>query len=233
MISTVVGIDEVGYGALAGPLILASYALSADDRTIAPFGEGYASTTKALSARLEEAGSRLADSKKLSRPQLTKAFDVFLDEERIGMTTIRVWISTPEEIDSRGLRSCWLDGVTALVNAAMADGAQRIVLDGDDLNDLGPVHLAAEIQLCRFIVETKADANYPAVSAASMLAKAQRLLIMAEHHKKHPEYGFDAHDGYGTARHLQAIAEHGPVKGLHRLSYKGVKEHLKGIKNAR
>ena len=39
---------------------------------------------------------------------------------------------------------------------------------------------------------------------------------------KYPEYGFEEHKGYGTKKHMDALKKYGPIKGLHRFSYKPV-----------
>jgi ribonuclease HII len=44
---------------------------------------------------------------------------------------------------------------------------------------------------------------------------------------QYPGYGFAGHKGYGSASHLAAIAELGPSP-IHRLSFRGVREHVKG-----
>ena len=55
------------------------------------------------------------------------------------------------------------------------------------------------------------DALVPAISAASILAKVTRDRLLDELDQRHPAYGFAKHKGYGTAQHLQALAEHGPL----------------------
>jgi ribonuclease HII len=35
----------------------------------------------------------------------------------------------------------------------------------------------------------------------------------------HPAYGFERHAGYGTEAHLSGIDAHGPLPGLHRMSF--------------
>ena len=71
----------------------------------------------------------------------------------------------------------------------------------------------------------KGDALVPAISAASILAKVHRDRWCAEVHTQYPEYGFDAHKGYGTAAHLQALRAHG-ASPLHRRSFAPVAQQL-------
>jgi ribonuclease HII len=65
----------------------------------------------------------------------------------------------------------------------------------------------------------------PAISAASILAKVTRDRLCVEMHLQHPQYGFDAHKGYPTPEHLQALFRHGPSP-IHRRSYAPVKRAL-------
>ena len=62
------------------------------------------------------------------------------------------------------------------------------------------------------------DALVPAISAASILAKVHRDRLCQDLHAQYPVYGFDRHKGYGTAEHLNALAEHGPSPS-HRMSF--------------
>ena len=64
----------------------------------------------------------------------------------------------------------------------------------------------------------KGDATCYSISAASILAKVTRDRIMEEWDQIYPEYGFKAHKGYGTAKHISAIKEYGPCP-LHRKSF--------------
>jgi len=68
----------------------------------------------------------------------------------------------------------------------------------------------------------KGDATVPAISAASILAKTARDAELMRLHERHPEYGFNQHKGYGTALHLERLAEHGPCPE-HRRSFAPVR----------
>lgn len=63
------------------------------------------------------------------------------------------------------------------------------------------------------------DARSQTVAAASILAKVSRDRWMVAVAKKFPDYGFERHKGYGTARHLLAIRKHG-LTPIHRKTFR-------------
>ncbi|MBL8026218.1 MAG: ribonuclease HII [Fibrobacteres bacterium] len=67
----------------------------------------------------------------------------------------------------------------------------------------------------------KGDAKSASVAAASILAKVARDRIMDDYHKKYPQYNFDQHKGYPTAKHYEMIKQYG-ASPIHRLTFKGV-----------
>lgn len=72
------------------------------------------------------------------------------------------------------------------------------------------------------IAMVKGDAQCLNIAAASILAKVSRDHYLEELDKQYPQYGFAKHKGYGTAEHLAAINEFGPIPGVHRKSFKPV-----------
>ena len=64
----------------------------------------------------------------------------------------------------------------------------------------------------------KGDAKVYSISAASIIAKVTRDRIMKEYDEIYPDYGFAAHKGYGTAKHIQAIKQFGPCP-IHRKTF--------------
>jgi ribonuclease HII len=75
----------------------------------------------------------------------------------------------------------------------------------------------------------KGDARSYSIAAASVLAKVTRDRLMLEFDRQWPIYGFAAHKGYGTARHLAALAAHGPCP-IHRRSFAPLKAKEKELR---
>ena len=69
------------------------------------------------------------------------------------------------------------------------------------------------------------DSKVRAISAASILAKVERDAVMRRMHQLYPQYGFDAHKGYPTLAHLEALKQHG-ICPIHRRSFAPVREYL-------
>lgn len=76
----------------------------------------------------------------------------------------------------------------------------------------------------------KGDAKSISIAAASVVAKVTRDHMMIELDKKYPEYGFAAHKGYGTKKHIEAIEKYGILKE-HRKTFAPVTKCLDKMKN--
>ncbi|MDR0388572.1 MAG: ribonuclease HII [Spirochaetaceae bacterium] len=64
----------------------------------------------------------------------------------------------------------------------------------------------------------RADAKYPEVMAASILAKTARDRMMARYAWIYPEYGYEKHKGYPTREHCALVMRYGPSP-IQRLSF--------------
>ena len=69
---------------------------------------------------------------------------------------------------------------------------------------------------------TKGDTKVYSIACASIIAKVYRDRIMRKLHQEFPQYSFDDHMGYGTAKHVDRIKQHGPCVH-HRRSFNPVK----------
>ncbi len=68
----------------------------------------------------------------------------------------------------------------------------------------------------------KGDAKSLSIAAASIIAKVTRDRYMDALAKKYPNYQFSKNKGYGTKEHLRALEIYGPIKGIHRFSFKPI-----------
>jgi len=71
----------------------------------------------------------------------------------------------------------------------------------------------------------KGDLTEPAISAAAIIAKVARDEEMKQLHEQFPHYGLDAHKGYPTKAHMQALVERGPCEH-HRRSFAPVRRAI-------
>jgi len=78
---------------------------------------------------------------------------------------------------------------------------------------------------CRARAFVQGDRLHPVISAASILAKTARDAEMLRMHERYPQYGFDQHKGYPTAKHLALLRQHG-ASAIHRRSFAPVRRML-------
>lgn len=179
-----VGIDEVGRGCWAGPLLV----VAARQKFKLPVG--------------------LADSKLLSKRQREALFELIKQSCQLG----EGWVS-PAEIDQHGLAGAMRLAVKRALTALKVASDEDIVIDGT-------VNYCPDLYI-NVVAKAKADNSVPIVSAASVYAKVTRDRYMVEVAKQYPDFGFEDHVGYGTAKHVLALKTHG-ITELHRRSYKPV-----------
>lgn len=187
----VAGVDEVGRGALCGPVTVAVVTVDLATRT-APQG---VRDSKLLSADVRR---RLA-------PRI-----------RRWAASYGVGHASSLEIDELGIMTAMrMAGHRAL--AQLAVRPDLVLLDGnhDYLSPpeqetlLPPPDLLADFPPVRTLI--KADLRCAAVAAASILAKTARDEIMVGLAADHPAYGWAENKGYSAPEHIAALAEHGPT----------------------
>lgn len=192
----VAGVDEVGRGALAGPVSV-----------------GIA----VVSAEVGEVPAKLRDSKVISRKvreELIEPVSAWVIDSAIGH-------ASAAEIDEIGivsaLRLAWTRahaGLKVKPHAVILDGKHNWI--AAPRSDLFTVQ--ADVIDVPVTMQIKADALCASVSAASVLAKVERDAMMREYAVTYPEFGFEGHVGYGAATHLRALSELGPTE-IHRKSW--------------
>lgn len=182
--SLVAGLDEVGRGALAGPVVAAAVILNPSHRL--PVG--------------------LDDSKKVGRMQRER-ISVELKETVFAFAIGEVAAS---EIDRINILQATLVAMQKAVNN-LSPAANFLLIDA--------LKLPSTALPQRAII--RGDRASASIAAASIIAKTYRDALMRDFDALFPAYGFSAHVGYGTCRHLTALHEHGPC-AIHRRSFRGV-----------
>jgi len=200
----VVGIDEVGRGPMAGPVVACAAVLKSPD--ILPI---------------------LNDSKKFTRPKREAIYDKVMD----ACECFAIASASVEEIDAinileadflamrRALQALGMPGVhetepelDVVVRGSFVPNAPvLVVVDGN-------LKIKGLDQQCQIPV-VKGDGLVASISAASILAKVFRDRYMDQLALKYPGYGFEKHAGYGTKFHKEAIRKLG-LSPVHRKTFR-------------
>jgi ribonuclease HII len=204
----VVGIDEVGRGALAGPVVVAA-AMIAVDKTGQP-------------KHIPFLG--LKDSKKLSAHARVKWVNYFKSQANVRFALARVYPRGIERLNiSAAANRAALKALSQLSKKYDFPASTPIILDGGLF--LGSKTMQKGHK--NAITVVKGDKKFPAVAAASIIAKVSRDRFMVRLSKKYPAYGFEVHKGYGTTVHRRAIKKAGACEA-HRLTFLRLAPIIKG-----
>ncbi len=174
------GLDEVGRGALAGPLVAAAVILPDD-----------------IVARLGPLARFLRDSKTVP-PARRREIAGAIRAHALAVALIEIDVAA---INARGIGWANREAFRRLIESVAAD---EYIVDGK-LRPPVPAETLAQVRCF-----PRADAQVPAVSAASLVAKAHRDDLMARLHVSYPHFGWDANAGYAAPVHLAALHAHGP-----------------------
>lgn len=118
-----------------------------------------------------------------------------------------IGVASVEEIDRINILWATMLAMTRAMEALSADCA-HVLVDGNRCPQWRWASTA--------VVE--GDAKCLSIAAASILAKEERDRMMIAAAQEHPHYGWERNKGYGSARHLAALREHGATP-LHRRSF--------------
>ena len=213
-IDRLIGVDESGRGALAGPVVAAAVCL--DNR----FYE---------SAWCKREAHAIEDSKELSPVQRENLFAEFKMLKKKGLIDAEVGIGSVDQIEKHNILGATriamqkaLEAVTSakdesvtlpsidsednLFHEETMDGDETrsrncIMVDGRPLRPFPYSHIAV----------VDGDAKSLVIAMASIIAKVTRDTLMMEIDRNYPQYGFARHKGYGTTRHQAAILSEGPT----------------------
>lgn len=175
----VVGVDEVGRGPLAGPVLAAA--------CVFPTG-----TLPRKVAKL------IDDSKKLNAAQREAAYAAFRPHAKIGYGAASV-----AEIDRYNILVATHLAMSRALRK-LGPGATAILIDG---NQPPPAHLLPEG--CKVMTVIGGDGRSLSIAAASIAAKILRDRLMQRLALRYPAYGWRTNAGYGTLEHRAAITAAG------------------------
>lgn len=201
----IAGVDEVGRGPLAGPVVTAACVIKdVSDFEIKPDHDMW---------------KLVRDSKFLSEKQREEAFDFVREKFFVGIGKC-----SPRAIDEINILQATflamkkaIDGLEKDIdkNGAYADAEKMmIMIDG---NQLLPNFTREQICVA------KGDSISKSIAAASVMAKVARDKIISQYDEEYPEYGFAKHKGYGTKIHMEALEKYGATP-IHRKSFAPVKK---------
>lgn len=204
----VCGIDEVGRGPLAGPVVTAC-------AYIPPEKLGH------------PVWKDVNDSKKLTLQKRDYLFEIIRHQ-----CVYAVAEASAEEIDTLNIHHATLLAMKRAYEAmsplCRPERSREIpdlsapLRSGRDDNNEKLLALIdgkfAPALSCRTQTVVKGDATSLSIAAASILAKVTRDRMMAALHAEFPHYGWATNAGYGTAEHMDGIARHG-ITPHHRKSF--------------
>ncbi|MBF0098203.1 MAG: ribonuclease HII [Magnetococcales bacterium] len=173
--ASVCGVDEVGRGPLAGPVVAAAVLL--------PFWQ-WQTVPTALAG--------VTDSKQLSAEQRRHFVAV------IQLLALKIGIGTasPAEIDDLNIRRATLLAMERAVAPLHLSARACVLVDGRDL----PPGLPCPAQAI-----VRGDQTSLSIAAASIIAKEHRDAHMTQLARTYPGYGWEHNSGYPTAAHRQAL----------------------------
>ncbi len=175
----VAGVDEVGRGPLAGPVVSAAVILPADFSVCG-----------------------VTDSKRLTPSRRNSLYDEIYG----AALSIGIGIVDPVEIDRINILQASLTAMAIAVEN-LDPLPDLLLVDGN--HAISPaIFMKRPFRLKQKPI-VGGDLKSVSIAAASIVAKVTRDRIMAAYHVDYPEFGFPGHKGYATRAHLEAIAMHG------------------------
>lgn len=191
----VVGVDEVGRGALAGPLIVGAYI----------FGP----QIQSLKFKIQNLGIKVDDSKKL-KPREREVSAKWLRKNCLGFSFGSMSVATINKIGiAKATASAMRKAIYDLRFKTKSNGQMFVLADAFYIKYLKGVGLKNQKAII------KGDQKVASIAAASILAKVHRDRLMKRLSRKYPQYLWGKNKGYGTKKHQGAIKKYGITK-LHR-----------------
>jgi ribonuclease HII len=191
----IIGADEAGRGAWAGPLVAAAVCLK---------------TGQKFNHKL------LRDSKKLSPQQREEVFAYLQEVVEIG-----IGIVSSEEIDRVGLQRANVMAIERAIKKLRIKNEELRVLELR-VDYIGAFKKYTTLKE-NYSLHKFGESKFPEIAAASIIAKVTRDRMMVESAKEFSHYGFELHKGYGTRLHQKQLKKYG-VTEIHRKTFGPIRE---------
>ncbi len=191
----VIGVDEVGRGPLAGPVVAAAVVFAID---VVPADE-------------QNWWQQINDSKKISHSKRE-----ILSEQIINNSRHAIGVADVNEIEQLNILQASLLAMRRAVeglNLELDNAVKNSIILVDGKNIIPNLTARQEAIV-------KGDSVVHSIAAASIIAKVYRDKLMTDLAEKFPTYGFEKHKGYGTKFHIDAIKQLG-LSPIHRASFCG------------
>ncbi len=192
----VIGIDEVGRGALAGPVIVSA--------VLCPYQACFANS-KSEEEYCLNLFSGVNDSKKLSSVKRESIFNVLSQ-----YVSYSIGIATAYEVDKHNvLQATFIAMKRAIINLEYLIEKDNILNKGINYTIIVDGNIVPEIGDYKVLPVVKGDSKSMTIATASILAKVIRDRMMIKLHNDFPIYNWHKNKGYGTKEHIKALLEEG------------------------
>ncbi len=191
--SPVIGLDEVGRGPLAGPVI--SCGCYFKNYTIQ-----------------EDFYKLIGDSKKLSEKKRKVSFEFLQNLRKEGIIDYHLGIANVEEIDALNILEATKLSMKRVVDKFDLKNA-HLIIDGN---------FSLNYKSYKENSIIKGDDKSLSIAAASIIAKVHRDRLMKKLSIRHQHFGWEKNAGYGTKLHIENIYRLGPTRH-HRKTFEPIK----------
>ncbi len=194
-VNYIIGIDEVGRGPIAGPVAVGAFVLLKPASILNHF-------------------RGVKDSKQLSKAQREYWFEIISEAKKQKFIDYYVTFRSEKIIDKKGISYAIKSALIKSLGMLLSRNKIKIsnvmvLLDGG---------LKAPLEYKNQKTIIKGDEKEMIIALASICAKVLRDRKLIQLGEKYKEYGFEAHKGYGTKKHYDAIKRYG-ILSTHRRSF--------------
>ena len=192
-----IGIDEVGRGPLAGPVVSAAVWLASCEK---------------IRATID---IKITDSKKMTKKQREKVI-AWVAQQSASDLRYSVAVVSVDEIDEINILNAALLSMQNAYNS-LKISPNIVLVDGNK---------APKLSCDNIVTVIKGDEKILPISIASIIAKEFRDDLMKKLSVEYPEYCWEKNVGYGTKKHIEAIYKYG-ITSHHRKTFAPVSSILR------